>query len=106
MAPTRIGTWRSAASRTTVRIWPSSRMLPGLSLSPWTPASRAKRASRYEKWISATIGTPARATIIGRALASASWGTATRTMSAPCVARAWIWMSVAPMSSVLVMVID
>src|SRR6266850_2115998 len=56
--------------------------------------------------MSATMGTPAWATIIGNALASPSWGTATRTMSAPWVARAWTWISVAPTSSVLVMVID
>src|SRR5207244_12540492 len=56
--------------------------------------------------MSATIGTPASTTIAGSALASASWGTATRTMSAPWVARAWAWIRVAPTSSVLVVVID
>src|SRR5437763_1419297 len=56
--------------------------------------------------MSATMGTPASATIAGSALASASWGTATRTMSAPWVARAWAWTRVAETSSVLVVVID
>src|SRR5438128_7389489 len=56
--------------------------------------------------MSATMGTPASATIAPSARASPSWGTATRTMSAPWVARAWTWISVAATSSGLVMAID
>ena len=42
----------------------------------------------------------------GSASASPSWGTATRTMSAPCVASSCTWISVASTSSVFVAVID
>ncbi len=101
-----MGTPRSDASLTTVRIWSASRMFPGLSLRPATPASSAMIASRNEKWMSATMGTPASRTIIGSAAASPGWGTATRTMSAPWVASAWAWIRVAWMSSVLVVHID
>ena len=44
--PTRMGTPRSWARRTTVRTFSASRMLPGLRRRPWTPALSAASARR------------------------------------------------------------
>ncbi len=44
--PIRIEMPRSCAARTTSRTLPASRMLPGLSRSPWKPPLIDSRASR------------------------------------------------------------
>ena len=81
-------------------------MFPGLSLSPCTPASRAARASRYWKWMSAMIGTGDRGTISARPPAASASLQVMRTMSAPAPRSAYTWDRVASTSAVFVVVID
>ena len=68
LTPMRMGTPRSFASGATGLISASLRRLPGLSRRPWTPASSAASAISWWKWMSATIGTGERGTIVGQPL--------------------------------------
>ena len=64
------------------------RMLPGLSRSPWTPASIAASAILYWWWMSAMIGTGERGTIWARPSAAACSLQVHLTMSHPAAASA------------------
>ncbi len=86
LTPIRIGSPRSFASRATTLMCSALRMLPGLSRSPWTPASIAASASLYWKWMSAMIGTGERGTICANPSAAASSLQVQRTMSHPAAA--------------------
>ena len=87
LTPMRMGTPRSWASVATARMWAGLRMLPGLRRRQATPASRAARARRYWKWMSATMGTGERGTMAARPTAASASLTVQRTMSAPAPAR-------------------
>ena len=80
-------------------------MLPGLSRMQCAPASIALSASVWLKWMSAITGIGDSATIVRRASASFSRGTATRTRSAPASATVRICSIVAARFAVSVLVI-
>ncbi len=80
-------------------------MLPGFRRMQCAPASIAFRASVWLKWMSAITGIGDWATIVRRASASSSRGTAQRTMSAPASATRRIWSMVAETLAVSVLVI-
>src|SRR5581483_11840949 len=71
-----------------------------------TPCSIAFSARLALKWMSAMIGTGDSRTIRPSASASSVFGTATRTISQPALARAAICSTVAGTSCVFVVVID
>src|SRR4051794_40436723 len=81
-------------------------MLPGLMRTAATPASIALSARLALKWMSAITGSGESRTISGKASASSSFGTATRTISQPALASAAIDAVVAGTSCVFVSVID
>ena len=88
LTPMRIGSWRSRASAATALMCSGLRMLPGLSRSPWTPASIAASAMRYWWWMSAMIGIGERGTIWASPSAASSSLHVHRTMSQPAAASA------------------
>src|SRR2546421_847710 len=94
------------AARTTCSTLSSLPMLPGLMRTAATPASIARSARLALKWMSAITGIGEKRTIFGSASASSLFGTATRTISQPALARAAICAVVASMSCVFVSVID
>ena len=106
MAPIRIGIPAFFAAVTTSATLSGPPMLPGLIRTAATPASIAFSARLALKWMSAMIGTGEKRMIRGRASASSSFGTATRTISQPALASAAICAVVAGTSCVFVSVID
>ena len=81
--PIRIGTPAAVALTATSLTFSRPPMLPGFRRMQWAPASIALSASVWLKWMSAITGTGERFTIVSRATASLSRGTATRTSSHP-----------------------
>ena len=104
--PMRIGTARSFAARTTSATRRALPMLPGLRRTPATPASIARRARTWLKWMSATTGMVTDRAMSARFAAASSSGTATRTMSQPAACSSRHWATVASRSRVSAVVID
>src|SRR3954447_11491258 len=102
----RIGMPFAFAARTTCSTLSAPPMLPGLMRTAATPASIARSARLALKWMSAITGIGEKRTIFGSASASSLFGTATRTISQPALARAAICSTVAGTSWVFVVVID
>ena len=105
LTPIRIGTPAFVAFSATSATFSRPPMLPGLSRMQCAPASIALSASVWLKWMSAITGIGESRTIVFRASASLSRGTATRTRSAPASATVRIWSIVASTLAVSVLVI-
>ena len=86
----RIGIPACFAALTTSATLSGPPMLPGLMRTAATPPSIAFRARLALKWMSAITGSGESRTMRGRASASSSFGTATRTISQPAEASAAI----------------
>lgn len=107
LTPIRIGVPASLAARAiSLTLSSNCLMLPGFTRTAAQPASIAANTYFGWKWMSAMTGMFDFFAITASASASSCVGQATRTMSQPEAVSSAICWSVAPMSEVLVVVID